>query len=331
MAREPPDLSVLVGSWRAAFDSAQAALRAAERELTADEVRERMRRLADERAATVHVLEALAREHEATPLLARLVASPWETKRLLGLPRDALACVFNIDGVLLGSAAIHAEAWRQTFDEFVSRRIERTGMAIASFSVKVDYPRLVHGRSRVEAVRGFLASRGISLPEGTPDDLPGAETVHGLANRKNAVLRRRLEQGGIRPFAGARLYLELAHDAHVPCAVVSGSTNTERLLERAHLSELVDDRVDGNTMASEGLRRKPEPDALLAACQHLGVAPEHAVVFETTPDGVTAGRVGGFELVVAVDQGTDVRALRDRGADLVVSDLGDLLEHALAA
>jgi beta-phosphoglucomutase-like phosphatase (HAD superfamily) len=70
---------------------------------------------------------------------------------------------------------------------------------------------------------------------------------------------------------------------------------------------------------------------LLAACRHLGVAPEHAVVFETTPDGVAAGRNGGFERIVAIDQGGEENLLRARGADLVVPDLGALLEHELAA
>jgi hypothetical protein len=111
---------------------------------------------------------------------------------LLGLPADVAACVFNVDGVLVGSAAIHAEAWRETFDEFISRRVERTGGSFAPFSLHVDYPTHIHGRSRVEAVREFLASRGISLPDGSPDDLPGAETVHGLANRKKRALLRLL-------------------------------------------------------------------------------------------------------------------------------------------
>jgi beta-phosphoglucomutase-like phosphatase (HAD superfamily) len=132
--------------------------------------------------------------------------------------------VFSVDGVLVASAAIHADAWKETFDEFIARRIARTAGSFVPFSRRVDYPKLVHGRSRMGAVREFLASRGISLPEGLPDDPPGTETVNGLANRKKTALLRCLEQHGVSAFDGARLYLELAHDAQMRCAVVSGSS-----------------------------------------------------------------------------------------------------------
>ena len=226
---------------------------------------------------------------------------------------------------------IHAEAWRRTFDEFVSRHIERTGVPLASFSIGVDYPRLVHGRTRVGSVHEFLASRGLTLPEGSPDDPPGTDTVYGLSNRKNDALLEVLAERGAHAFEGARLYLELVRDAAMRCAVVSGSTNTRILCERAHLGTLIDEYVDGNTALAERLRRKPAPDMLLAACRHLDVDPARTVVFETTAGGVDAGRAGGFEVVVAVDRESAAPALRAHGADLVVADLGTLLERQLAA
>jgi HAD superfamily hydrolase (TIGR01509 family) len=331
MEPEPFDLDLLIGSWRGAFEAAQDALRAASHDLRDSELHDRGARLADERAATARLLDAVARDENAKPSLVRLVSAPWETKRLLGLPSDVSACVFSVDGVLVGSASIHAEAWRQTFDNFISNRIERTGGSFAPFDVRVDYPKLIHGKSRREGVREFLASRGVSLPEGSPDDPPGTETVYGLANGKRQALLRQLDEHEVDAFSGARLFLELTHDAGLRSAVVSGSATTERMLDRARLTSLIDDRVDGNTMAVEGLRRKPAPDMLLAACHHLGVEPERAAVFETTRDGVRAGRAGGFELVVAVDQSGDANALRAQGADLVVADLGEILEHAVAA
>ena len=296
-----------------------------------EEYAARSHRLTDERAATASVLDAFARERQTKHFLVRLVATSWESKRLLGVPADALACVFNVDGVLVPSASIHAEAWRMTFDEFIARQIERTGVPLASFSVAIDYPRLVHGRSRVGSVHEFLASRGITLPDGTPDDPPGTETVSGLASRKNQALLELLAQHGAHAYEGARLYLELVHDAELRCAVVSGSTNTRILCERARLGALIDDYVDGNTAVAERLRRKPAPDMLLAACRHLDVDPARTVVFETTADGVDAGRAGGFELVVAVDREIAAPGLRAHGADLVVEDLGALLEQQLAS
>jgi beta-phosphoglucomutase-like phosphatase (HAD superfamily) len=323
------DFDALIGSWRRAFEAARAALEAARRDLPAAETAARGHRLADERAATARVLDDFARERQMKQFLVRLVATSWESKRLLGVPTDAVACVFNVDGILVPSASIHAEAWKATFDEFTATLIERTGVPFPSFSRAADYPRLIHGRTRVASVHEFLASRGITLPDGSPDDPPGTETVNGLANRKNQALLDVLAQHGAYAFQGARLYLELVRDAAMRCAVVSGSTNTRILCERAHLGALIDEYVDGNTADTEHLRRKPEPDMLLAACRHLGVEPERTVVFETTVDGVDAGRAGGFEMVVAVDRDR-AAPLRRHGADLVVADLGELLERQLA-
>jgi len=324
------DLDSLIGGWREAFESADSALIAGSHDLPADALRDWSHRLADERAKTVRLLEALARDRHARHALVRLVAAPWEAKRLLGLPADVAACVFNLDGVLIGSAELHAEAWRETFDELLFRHVDQLGAPFVPFSVRVDYPRHIHARPRLEGVRDFLAGRGITLPEGSADDLPGAETIHGVANRKNELLLEILARHGVRAFEGARLYLELAHDAGVRCGVVSASANAKTMLDQARLSELIDVNVDGTTMVAEGLRRKPAPDTLLAACRDLHVDPADAAVFETNVDGVDAGRAGGFEVIVGVDQSGERGLLRQHGADLVVSDLGEIIEQRLA-
>jgi HAD superfamily hydrolase (TIGR01509 family) len=326
-----PDLDSLIAGWYAAFDAANAALGAAGQNLSASERRRHGERLNEERTETVRLLDGLARDRHTRKRLVRLVATPWEARRVLGVPSDATACVFNLDGVLIGSATLHAEAWRETFDDFFAERRNVDGSPLMPFGPHIDYPRYIHARPRLHGVRDLLASRGISLPEGRPDDPPGTATVHGLANRKNVALLRRLAERGVSAFEGARLYLELAHDAHIQIAVVSASANTEAMLARAHLTELIDERIDGTTMLAEHLRRTPAPDTLLAACRRLGCAPGRAVVFETSPDGIRAGRAGGFELVVGVDQFGSADALRAEGADLVVADLGELLETELAA
>jgi HAD superfamily hydrolase (TIGR01509 family) len=327
----PTDLASLVGEWRLALASAQGALQAASHDLAPSELRLRSSRLAEERNATVRLLEAIARDRGEERALVRLVGSTWDARRLLGLPAGITACVFSADGVLVPSAATHAEAWEETFDALLASRIERSGTSFAPFSFQLDYEPLVHGRTRQDAIRAFLASRGTALPEGSPDDPPGVDTVNALASLKSAALRRRLEARGVKAYQGTRLFLELAHEGGIRCAVVSGSTTLPFLLERAGLADLVDERVDGETVRAEHLRRKPAPDMLLEAGRRLGAAPDCTAVFETSVDGVVAGRDGGFDVVVAVDHGGQRGALRARGADLVVSDLGEILAHSLDA
>jgi beta-phosphoglucomutase-like phosphatase (HAD superfamily) len=328
-----PTLDGVVTGWRTALRAARSALESAE-SLPADERHDRARRLAAEVAPTQDLLRALARDLQSHSPVLPLVVSPLEARRLLGLPQEIAACVFNLDGVLIGSAAIHIAAWADVFDNFLSTRAERTGGLFAPFNPPVDYLEHVHARPRADGVRAFLASRGIRLPEGTATDPPTAETVHGLANAKNAALRHRLDVQGVYAFDGSRSYLELAHEAGVQCAVISASANTHAILERTGLADLVDGRVDGAAIEREHLQVKPAPDMLLAACRLLGVEPERAAAFETTRAGVEAGRTAGFDVIVAVDgaMGADRRELlRAAGADIVVSGIGDLLEHRPAA
>jgi beta-phosphoglucomutase family hydrolase len=245
---------------------------------------------------------------------------------VLGLPDDVRACLFDLDGVLTDTASVHTAAWKVMFDAYLRERADRTGEPFVPFDPAADYQQYVDGRPRPDGVRSFLASRGIELPEGHPDDPTAAETVHGLGNRKNEAFGRTLREDGARVFEGSRRYLEAATEAGQLVAVVSSSANTRDVLDVTGLGRYVRVRVDGVTIRAEGLAGKPAPDSFLRAAQLLGVDPRQAAVFEDALSGVRAGRAGGFRIVVGVDRAGQAEALRAQGADVVVDDLADLLE-----
>jgi HAD superfamily hydrolase (TIGR01509 family) len=325
--RRPLDVDALAAGWWVALDAAQSALRAAGPSLGPQELGDRGRHLAEERAGIVQLLGALAGDLHAESRLLPLLAASTITRRMLGLPEEVLACVFDLDGVLTTSATAHTAAWTETFDTFLLARAERSRHPFVPFDPRRDYEDLVAGRPRLDGVRAFLASRGISLAEGTPDDPPGAESVHGLANRKNQSLQRLLDREGVAPFEGSRCYLEAARMLGLRRGVVSASAHTATMLERAGLDHLIERRIDGNTIASEKLPAKPAPDTLLAACRQLGVPPSQTVVFETTPAGIAAARAAGARFAVGVDRDGHISALRASDADLVVNDLTELLDR----
>lgn len=245
---------------------------------------------------------------------------------MLGLPDTVTACLFDLDGVLTDTASVHTAAWTETFDSFLRAHAQETGTAFVPFDPAADYAAYVDGRRREDGVRTFLASRGIKLPEGKNDDPPNAQTVHGVGNRKNELLLRRLRTGGIKVYEGSRRYLRAARDAGLRRAVVSASANTAQVLEVTGLAELVELRVDGVTARERGLPGKPAPDMFLHAAALLEVPPERAAVFEDALAGVAAGQAGGFGYVVGVDRVGRAAGLRKEGADVVVRDLAELLE-----
>lgn len=247
-------------------------------------------------------------------------------RRKLGLPPRVRACLFDLDGVLTPTAAVHASAWKEIFDGFLLGHAGRTGRAFAPFDASLDYRRYVDGRKRADGVRSFLASRGIALPEGAPDDPPTADTVHGLGNRKNELLLGRLAERPAGAYEGSVEYVRAVRSAGLRTAVVSASTNCREVLDAAGIEELFDARVDGIVAERDRLRGKPAPDTYLAAAAALGVAPDEAAVFEDAISGVAAGRSGGFAFVVGVDRTGQAAALRAEGADVVVPDLAELLD-----
>jgi beta-phosphoglucomutase family hydrolase len=241
---------------------------------------------------------------------------------VLGLPDGVTACLFDLDGVLTDTAAVHEKAWKQMFDAFLR---SRDGNGVTLFSHE-DYLDFVDGKPRADGVRDFLASRDITLPDGDPDDPAGTETVNGLGNRKNQELLRRIHTDGVTVFDGSRRYLEAAREAGLRRAVVSSSANTEDVLEVTGLASLIELRVDGVTIREEHLNGKPAPDTFLRAAEQLEVAPDAAAVFEDALAGVAAGRAGKFGAVIGVDRVGQADALHQHGATVVVSDLGELLE-----
>jgi beta-phosphoglucomutase family hydrolase len=242
----------------------------------------------------------------------------------LGLPAGIRACLFDLDGVLTPTALVHAKAWKRTFDAYLRERAGRTGEPFEPFDSAADYERYVDGKPRYDGVRSFLASRGIELPEGTPADPPGAETVCGLGNRKDELVVDLLRQG-VEPYPGSVRYVRAVRDAGLHRAVVSASVHCREVLEAAGIADLCEVRIDGIVAAERRLKGKPAPDTFLAAAEALGVPPAAAAVFEDALAGVEAGRAGRFGFVVGVDRVGQAEALREHGADVVVSDLAELL------
>jgi beta-phosphoglucomutase family hydrolase len=246
---------------------------------------------------------------------------------MLGLPDGIQCCLFDLDGVLTKTALVHDAAWREMFDGYLRERSRRTGEPFIPFDPVADYENFVDGKPRADGTRSFLESRGIRLPEGSPDDLPGAETVEGLSNSKNEILLRRIREDGVAAYPGSVRYVRAAAEAGLRRAVVTSSANCGDVLKAAGIEDLFEARIDGVVAKRDRLRGKPAPDTFLAGARALGFEPGAAAVFEDALAGVAAGRAGRFGFVVGVDRLGQADELRGHGADLVVADLAELLDQ----
>jgi beta-phosphoglucomutase family hydrolase len=242
-----------------------------------------------------------------------------------GLPAGIRGCLFDMDGVLTETASVHDAAWKEAFDTFLRVRAQSTGEPFVPFDPVRDYDEYVDGKPREEGTESFLASRGICLAAGQPDDPPGTPTIHGISNAKNEILLRRLRTDGVRPFPGSVRYVKAVRDAGLRRAVVSSSANTQEVLAAAGIEDLFEARIDGVVAAAQHLHGKPAPDAYLAGARALGLGPDACAVFEDALAGVEAGRAGQFGFVVGVDRVGQASELREHGATVVVEDLSDLL------
>jgi len=246
---------------------------------------------------------------------------------VLDLPDGITACLFDLDGVITQTAKVHAEAWKQMFDEYLRCRADRGDESFQEFRLGKDYEHYVDGKPRRDGVRSFLESRGIELPLGAPGDPPDAETIYGLGTRKNALVLELIRDEGVEPYDGSVRFAESARERGLRTAVVSSSTNCRDVLRAAGIEHLFEVQIDGVVAEREHLAGKPAPDTFLAGARAVETEPAHAAVFEDAEAGVEAGRAGEFGWVVGVDRTGHAAALRDHGADVVVQDLAELLER----
>jgi beta-phosphoglucomutase family hydrolase len=244
----------------------------------------------------------------------------------LAITRDRYdAVLLDLDGVITDTASIHAACWKQMFDEYLQKRATLRGEAFRPFEIDTDYRLYVDGKPRFDGARDFLTSRHIQLPEGSPHDTPQAETVGGLANRKDSLVNKIIQDQGVEPYEGSvKLLHQLRHEGF-KTAVVTSSEHCETVLRVAKLDAFFDVRVDGNMVHAQHLAGKPAPDTFLMAAKLLGVEPIRAVVVEDALSGVQAGLNGKFGLVIGVARHANAEELRDHGAHVVVEDLGELV------
>jgi len=235
------------------------------------------------------------------------------------------AVLFDMDGVITDTASLHATCWKTAFDEFLQQWATRNTVPFRPFDITVDYKLYVDGKPRYDGVRDFLKSRGIDLPEGTPNDPPTAETVCGLGNRKNELVNEVLASSGVDAYPGSVAFIKYLRRVGIKTAVVTSSQNCEAVLRAAKIDDLFDAQVDGRVLIEHGLAGKPSPDSFLKAAEMLGVIPQRAVVIEDAIAGVEAGAAGGFGLVIGVDRKGNAEELKASGADIVVNDLGQLI------
>ena len=244
-----------------------------------------------------------------------------------GITRDQYdAVLLDLDGVITDTTNLHAACWKQMFDEYLQKRATQGREAFRPFDLATDYRLYVDGKPRFDGVRDFLRSRGIQLPEGSPDDPPQAETVGGLGNRKNNLINKIIEDAGVEPYEGSvKLIHQLRHRGF-KIAVVTSSENCEAVLRAAKLDTFFEVRVDGHVIHAQQLAGKPAPDTFLLAARLLGVEPKRTVVIEDAISGVQAGANGNFGLVIGIARKGNAEELKYHGAHLVVDDLAELLD-----
>jgi len=236
------------------------------------------------------------------------------------------AVLLDLDGVITDTASVHAACWKQMFDEYLQKRAAQRGEAFRPFDIATDYRLYVDGKPRYDGVRDFLLSRGIQLAQGSPDDPPQAETVDGLGNRKNDLVNKIIEDKGVEPYEGSVKLIHQLRDRGFKIAVVTSSQNCTVVLKAAKLDHCFDAQVDGNVIHTQHLSGKPAPDTYLIAARLLGAEPARAVIIEDALSGVEAGSAGRFGLVIGVARKGNADELRRHGADLVVNDLGELVD-----
>jgi HAD superfamily hydrolase (TIGR01509 family) len=241
------------------------------------------------------------------------------------------AMVFDLDGVITFTARVHAAAWKELFDSFLRERAQKLGQPFVPFDATSDYLQYVDGKPRYDGVASFLASRGIHIPLGAPDDPHDAETITALGNRKDELFKKKIDEVGVDYDHEAVRFVQELRAYHIRVGIASSSKNAIPILKKCGILDLFEFIVDGNLSEQRHLQGKPAPDIFLACLAELVPSPDpaRAGIAEDAIAGVEAGRNGGFGLVLGVDR--TGAPLGRQGANWVITDFRNITADKVIA
>lgn len=233
------------------------------------------------------------------------------------MPR--LAVLFDLDGVISDTASVHARAWRMVFDD----ALNALGAGHSPFDEASDYRLYVDGKMRQTGIRDFLASRGLDFPLGG-ENATQLDTVNGIGNTKNAIFRELIEKNGVALFEDAVHLIDTLSARGIPLGLASSSKNAKIVLEKSQLLPRFAAVMDGLVAERDAIASKPSGDFYLRAAELIGVSPAQCIVIEDAVSGVTSAKAAKVKAVVGISRMDNAAALRQSGADLVVTSLDDL-------
>ena len=182
------------------------------------------------------------------------------------------ACIFDLNGVIVDTAAHHFVAW--------SRLAEELGVPFSH-----EDNEQLKGVSRVDSLEYLLNKGGLMLDPATKLKLMDRKNAHYLE------LARNTEPADALP--GVRSLLIELRSQGIKVALGSSSKNATMILERLDLLEAFDTLVDGNHITLS----KPDPEVFLMGAKALGIHPAECLVFEDAQAGIDAALAGGFPVV----------------------------------
>ncbi len=217
--------------------------------------------------------------------------------------RRLAAVLFDLDGTLLDTAADIALALNRTMAEYGCKPLAE------------DEVRRMIGRGPLILIERAAASQGRIL--GAPAQAEMLERFFHFYGRLEES-----DEDSARPYAGAAESLRALHDAGLRTAVVTNKQHrfAAALLRRLGLGAWVDVVVGGDTC----LRRKPDPQPLIFACESLKVRPSEALMIGDSVNDVQAARAAGIPVVCVsygYNEGRDPRTLE---CDLLLDSLTEL-------
>lgn len=205
------------------------------------------------------------------------------------------AVIFDLDGVLVDTAIYHFQAWH--------RLAEDLGY---SFSI-VDNEQL-KGVSRIESLELILKWAGVEKSEAEKADLLV------LKNQWYLELIEQLSPEHL--LSGSLELLKKLQEKGIKIGLGSASKNAMGILEKTGIIPYFDALIDGNVVQLS----KPNPEVFLKGAEVLEIAPAHCLVLEDAQAGIDAARAAGMQVIgIGLEEHL-------RGADLVVADLGTLVD-----